>query len=170
MKERLQLSDPVPGTDHRWAAVQIMHELYFVELRVLKRAEFCRQAPEHSDKPELRTRHVNDDAELRLLREVKAILGFPLQIVERASRPDEQAVQTEMTVRSGCEVAYRFCCGERLTQHATASQEMFHPWHGAICKCLTRNRLEAFQATPFNQVVAKLSKSKCILVITEPMP
>src|SRR4026207_242078 len=146
MKECLQFSNPVPRTDHRLVAIQITHELSFVELCMRKGAECCRQAPECSDKAELRNRHVNDDAELSLLREVKAILGFSLQVVQRASRREEQAVQTEMTVGRRCEPAYRCCCVQRLTHHVRASQEMFHPRHDAICKYVTRSRPKAFQA------------------------
>ena len=47
---------------------------------------------------------------------------------------------------------------------------MFHPWHADYCEREISSSLEALQATFFNQVIAELTESKCILVIAEPMP
>ena len=73
-----------------------------VELRMVKGAEFCRQAPECSDKTELRIGHVNAKAELRLPRKVEAILRFTLHLNERTSRRDKLGDQA----RHGLYTAY----------------------------------------------------------------
>src|SRR5580692_71647 len=118
----------------RRVAVQATLEPYFVELRMLKGTEFFRQAPERSDKTELHIGNVSCETDLRLLCKAKAILGFPLHFSERISRRDKQGVQADTAVRCVGEVADCHCNLEGLTRHITASREMLHPWHDAICE------------------------------------
>jgi hypothetical protein len=80
---RLQLSDPIAQMGRRRITVQITLEPYLVEPGVVEGAERLRRAPEWSDMAELHSRHVSDETELRLLREVKAALGFTLNLNER---------------------------------------------------------------------------------------
>ena len=128
-----------------------------------------RQASECSDESELRIDHVNGEAELRLLRKAKATLGFTLHHGERISRRDKQGSQDETAVRRICEVADFVCNLKGLTNHITANQWMFHPWHDGACEALIGRRLEAFQATLFNQFIAELSESERALVLAEPI-
>ena len=154
----------------RRVALQTTLEPYSVELCLVKGTEFCRQAPECSDKTELQIGHVIGETDLRLLCKAKAILDFPLHFSERISRPDKQGVQADTAVRCVGEVADCLCNLEGLTRHITASQEMLHPWHDAICESGIGRSLEALQTTLFNQIIAELTESKCILVVAEPMP
>src|SRR5580692_541556 len=64
--------------DQPRVTLQMTLELRLVELCVVKGAEFFRQASECSDNPKLRTNHGGNEAELRLLRQSGAGLGFTL--------------------------------------------------------------------------------------------
>src|SRR6202034_4841252 len=84
--------------DQPRVTLQMTLELHLVELCVVKGAEFFRQASECADNPELRTNHAGNEAELRLLRQSGAGLGFTLHFDERISRCDKLGDQGEKAV------------------------------------------------------------------------
>src|SRR5260221_6059075 len=68
VEPRLQLADPVPagGVRKMRIAFQVMFELDFVKLLIIKGPERRRQAPERSDEPELPGNRVDHETEPRL--------------------------------------------------------------------------------------------------------
>src|SRR5580700_5076133 len=65
VEPRLQLADPIPagGVRKMRIAFQVMFELDFVKLLIIKGAERRRQAPERSDEPELPGNRVYHETE-----------------------------------------------------------------------------------------------------------
>src|SRR5260370_7641016 len=85
---RLQLQDPVlcPTVCETGVARQTAFEQVFIEPLIAEGAECRRQATEGPDQSELRSDDVNEKTQLRRLRILEAVLGFPLHFRERTTR------------------------------------------------------------------------------------
>lgn len=86
---RLQLVDPVPARGDREARIaqDAPVEPALVEVVIVEGAEIRQEPPERPDEPELSGDEVDDEAELRLPRELEGPLGLSLHLVERISLP-----------------------------------------------------------------------------------
>ena len=91
---RLQFPDPVPTGRGRQGPVagQMVFGANLIELRVVKAAEFRRQAAQHPNQSELHCDVMNDKAEPRLLGEHEAMFGFSLHLEQRLASKEKGRV------------------------------------------------------------------------------
>ena len=80
-------------------------EPQLVELLIVKRAEFRRQAAQRPDQPELRGDDVDDETEPHLLRKRETMLGFALHLDERIARREKVRIRLIAAVGRKSEVA-----------------------------------------------------------------
>src|SRR5580700_9653675 len=91
---RLQFPDPVPTRRGRQGPVAGQTEFgaNLIELRIVKAAEFRRQAAQHPNQGELHCDVMNDEAEPRLLGEHEAMFGFSLYLEQRLASEEKVRV------------------------------------------------------------------------------
>src|SRR5262249_6768660 len=142
-------------------------ESKLIKLPVVKAAELRRRATECSDKTELRYDDVNDETKSGLLRKHESILGFTLHIDEGVSGRQKVRVHVVAAVRRKTEIADPVRGLERPTHHVKARSDMFRPGHHVASETHIGPGLEALQFASFDQLIAKLTKSKAGIVIAE---
>ena len=113
---------------------QMTLEPKLIKLRIIKGAEFRRQAAECPDEPELRGDEVNDETEPRLPRKLEAMLGFTLHLHERISRREKVRIQVDAAVRRKSEVTNLVRGLERATHQVAAGPDVSRPGHRRDCR------------------------------------
>src|SRR5579863_3959512 len=145
----------------------MMLEPKLIETLIVEGAEYCRQATEGPDKPELRGDDVNDETEPSLLRKLEPVLGFTLRLNEWVSHSEKVRVQVDWTISRKREVADFARCINGAKHQIAARPNVFRPWHHDISERHVCTGLEAFQSAFFDQFIAQLPESKAGLIVAE---
>jgi len=168
----LQFSDPIPALKFRQSRVtcQTALESKLIESLIIERAEFRGQPTKGSDKSELHREVVNDETEPNLLGKREGILGFALYLSELISRRKKVFDQMIAAVRRKGNVSDLVRGIEGATHQIAAGLDMFRPWHDDISEGHIGSSLKTLQSAFFDQVIAKPTEAKSVLVVTETRP
>src|ERR1700688_880588 len=138
-----------------------------IEPLIVEGSEFCRQATEGPDEPDLRGDDVNDETEPSLLRKLEPILSFTLRVNEWISHGEKVRVQVDWAIGRKREVTDFARCIDGATHQIAASPNMFRPWHDDISERHICTGLEALQSAFFDQFIAELTELKAGLIVAE---
>src|SRR5271169_481420 len=169
IKACLQLAYPVPARGYGvvWILFEIPLKPALVEVRMIEGYKAWLLPPETPNKCQLRNDDVGDEAELRLLRKIKAFLGFSLCVCECLSAGDQ--VGDQMIAAKGCvgEVTGSQCDVKSAPHERLPRAHMFCPRNNQISEGHVDTRLGMARRLPLYQAKAEFSEPKARWVIAE---
>src|SRR5262249_33278368 len=105
-----------------------------------------------------------------MLRKCETAFGFALHVAKHVAGGEQVRDALVATIGGRAEIPGGLRDLERPTHEVTARLDVSGPWHDAIAEHRIGPGLEAPEPTPFNQVIAELTKPISGLIVPETWP